>query len=221
VTDNELLDELKATLASVHLGTPVESVLARGRALRRRRRLLPAAATGAACLAGVAGLGAAGGLPSTAGQVSLAAFRVTAKPHHMVELAVRKHGKVNPRRLVFALRTAGVPAVYYVAGEPTCHPGKAHPSRRDRVPVSAILSSPRAGKPDVAVYRIHVSKIPRGTVIEIVIPGRGATRTPRAAGHPRPASRGGAIVTYRWAGPGGPSVRHDSVELELVTPRSC
>ena len=211
MTDKELLDGLRTTLADVRLGTPVESVLARGRVLRRRRRLLPAAAAGAACLAGVAGLGVAGGLPGTAGQVRLAAFTVTKQPHHMVDLAVRKHGQIDPRRLVYALRSAGVP----VAGSRSA-------CQADRLPISAILTSPRAGKDDLAVYRIHVSEIPRGSYIQVVVPSRGATRAaPRAAGHPRPAPRRDMIVISRWAGGSGPSLHHDPLELELVTPGPC
>ena len=56
MTDDDLLETVRSELAELRLGAPVQDVMARGTALRRHRRMLPAVGTGAGVAVAATGM---------------------------------------------------------------------------------------------------------------------------------------------------------------------
>ncbi|MDR2984237.1 MAG: hypothetical protein LBV34_05285 [Nocardiopsaceae bacterium] len=220
MTDDDLLEGIRSTFADVHLGTPVDAVLTRGRSLRRRRSLIPV--IGATTAIGLTGaFAAAAGAPGH--QARLAAWTVTARPGHMVELAVRRPEALDPKRIAGALRHAGVPAV--ASGGMTCR--RIHGSATGADHISArkldkIVSTVR-GRGRVTVYRIDVSAMPPHSAIDIFEarsqPARAGQHGGSAAARTRFEKE---IVVYRKVTmPGDHGVGRIVIHLKLVPVANC
>jgi hypothetical protein len=113
--NEDVLDTVRAGLADVRMDTPVEAIVAAGRARRRRR--VSAGAAGVAVAAGLA-LGVPAlhhdGTEPPSGGVQLAAFSLVSHPNGTATLTLVKGATLNPTTLSSALAGAGVPAIVRV-----------------------------------------------------------------------------------------------------------
>ena len=171
MTDDDLLETVRSELAGVKLGTPVQDVLARGNALRRNRRLLPAVGAGAAVAVAAAGLtlglGAVGGSP--AAHASLDGWTVTKLPDQTVSLTIGNQAESGPDRIRLrrALAAAGVPALV-LTQRPACQL-RLRMSPLTPLPVYRYHPSPVRHP---AVIRYKLRPVPKGSRVEIVLPSR-------------------------------------------------
>jgi hypothetical protein len=115
-SDGDPQTALRETFAAVHMQTPLDETIRRGRQLRTRRRRM-AGITGVACAAAVAGgvlavgLAPGGARPDNVGRGNgdqLTAYSVTKGPHDTVVVRVWQLG--DPAGLQRMLRADGVPA---------------------------------------------------------------------------------------------------------------
>ncbi|HEY3734052.1 MAG TPA: hypothetical protein VGL63_09060 [Streptosporangiaceae bacterium] len=161
MSDDDLLQTVREEFAQVRLTAPVDQILARGQALRRRHRLV--SSLGAA--AGTAGLAAAltvGLVSSSAITASAeAAWSVKSGPGHTVSLTIRDQPQSRPDglRLVKALRAVGVSAVVRAT-----LPGRCRQAPSSAIKIYAIPS--KAGH-HRTVIRIYARKIPAGSHVAI------------------------------------------------------
>ena len=124
MTDDELNTSVKEHFTEVHMNTPVEQIITRGRAVRVRRRLprvagaaaLAAAATAVAVTALPSATHQPGTHPDTGGQpgVRLAAWTVAAHPDGDISITIRELR--DPAGLQDRLRADGVPASVTFSG---------------------------------------------------------------------------------------------------------
>jgi hypothetical protein len=119
MNDNDVLDQLSESMSGVHMQTPVEEIMARGRARRRHRLSALAAAGVTASVAvglGLWGVGGSGNPSGGGGSVQLAAFSVTSGPNGSSTLTLRKGAqyRLDPDALRDALAQHGIPAVVTV-----------------------------------------------------------------------------------------------------------
>jgi hypothetical protein len=161
MNDDDLFDGLRADLADVRLGTPVQDVLARGRQLHRSRRVLPALGAGtgtaAAAVALTLGLIAPAAAPAPA---TLTDWSVTTGPHGTVNVAIRDHreSKATMSRLTRALRAAGVPALVRTELLPNCRlPDASKP----------IVVSPAV---PVSTFKIHIAHLAKNARVVVLVP---------------------------------------------------
>ncbi|HEX4256430.1 MAG TPA: hypothetical protein VH089_15150 [Streptosporangiaceae bacterium] len=106
MNDADVIREVRERFEHVHLDTQLETVMSRGRSLRRRRRLrLPVTAVAAVAAVCVA-LAVAGILPGTGPRSELAAWTVTTKPTGIVTVTIRQLN--DPAGLQRTLRADGV-----------------------------------------------------------------------------------------------------------------
>jgi hypothetical protein len=168
MTDDDLLQTVKSEFADIRLGIPVSDVMARGRELRRGRRLLPAAGAGVGALAVAAGLTL--GLGGPGGEPALAAWTVTAQPNHTVTLTIRDRHLSGPDRLHMrrALNAVGVPALV-LTKRPVCVYGL---TRLKSIPYRPLARSKST------IYRFRLSKIAKGSRVVIVVPKPTFTKLP-------------------------------------------
>jgi hypothetical protein len=114
--NEDVLDTVRAGLADVRMDTPVEAIVAAGRA-RRRRRVSAVTAAGVAVATGLAlGVPALNhnGTAPPSGGVQLAAFSLVSNPNGTATLTLTKGATLNPATLGSALAGAGVPAIVRV-----------------------------------------------------------------------------------------------------------
>ncbi len=170
-SDDDLFEGLRAELADVRLGTPIEDILASGRRRHRNRRLLPVLGTGTGAVAAVAltlGLVVPGAQPATT-HATLTDWSVTAGAHHTVNVSIRDHRetKASMIGLSRALHAAGVPALVKAAPPTNCGP-------------EPVLVKPsgtlRYHKFTKATFRIRVARLRKGAKVVVVVPA-----IPRAA----------------------------------------
>ncbi|MGQ4385106.1 hypothetical protein [Streptomyces sp. SAS_270] len=114
--DLDVLETLRQSLDDVTLATPVEEIVARGRARRRQRRRVALAAVGVAAAAGLAlgvpGYGHPSTAPPSAGGTEAAAFVVRKQADGTVEVTWSKEQYFkDPAGLQRALREAGFPVL--------------------------------------------------------------------------------------------------------------
>jgi len=181
MNDNELITAVRESFTDVHMTTPVEQIVSRGRAVRARRRI-PALAGGVAAVAGAA-LAVASLLPGTH-QAShqptarLAAWTVTRQADGTIRVTIRE--LINPAGLQSKLRADGVPASVTLTGQqnPSCRRYPASPALLASVLSQAyevlppLHQGPPASTPGkalslVVVMLIHPSALPSGTGVQL------------------------------------------------------
>lgn len=121
MNDDDVLCEVRDSLTALHMRTPVEAIMARGRARRRGRLSGMAAAGGAAGVAltlGLTSVMSSGSAPRPAslGTARLAAFTIAGGPNGTSTVTWRK-GKqyiLEPNALRQALAQHGIPALVTV-----------------------------------------------------------------------------------------------------------
>ena len=105
---NDVFDTMRESMEGVHMHTPVERIVAAGRA--RRRRKVTAIAAGAAAAGGLSLVVATGGqqvnAPPAGVHVQLAAFSVDSNADGTVTVKLTKEQTLD----LAALRGAGIPA---------------------------------------------------------------------------------------------------------------
>ncbi|TMR09215.1 hypothetical protein ETD86_44495 [Nonomuraea turkmeniaca] len=109
---NDVFDTMKESMEGVHMHTPVERIVAAGRA--RRRRKVTAIAAGATVAGGLSLVVATGGpqvnAPPAGVHVQLAAFSVDSNTDGTVTVKLTKEQTLDPATLQNALAQAGIPA---------------------------------------------------------------------------------------------------------------
>jgi hypothetical protein len=109
---NDVFDTMRESMEGVHMHTPVEQIVAAGRA--RRRRKVTAIAVGAAVAGGLSLVVATGGqqvnAPPAGVHVQLAAFSVDSNADGTVTVKLTKEQTLDPATLQNALAQAGIPA---------------------------------------------------------------------------------------------------------------
>lgn len=109
---NDVFDTMKESMESVHMHTPVERIVAVGRA--RRRRKVTAIAAGATVAGGLSLAVAAGGpqvnAPPAGVHVQLAAFSVDSNADGTVTVKLTKEQTLDPATLESTLARVGIPA---------------------------------------------------------------------------------------------------------------
>jgi hypothetical protein len=109
---NDVFDTVRESMEGVHMHTPVERIVAAGRA--RRRRKVTAIAAGAAVAGGLSLVVATGGpqvnTPPAGVHVHLAAFSVDSNTDGTVTVKLTKEQTLDPATLQNALAQAGIPA---------------------------------------------------------------------------------------------------------------
>ncbi|WP_371781662.1 hypothetical protein [Streptosporangium subroseum] len=109
---NDVFDTMRESMEGVHMHTPVERIVAAGRA--RRRRKVTAIAAGAAAAGGLSLVVATGGqqvnAPPAGVHVQLAAFSVDSNADGTVTVKLTKEQTLDPATLQNALAQAGIPA---------------------------------------------------------------------------------------------------------------
>ena len=130
MNDDTLMTAVREPFTAVHMDTPVEQIVRRGRAVRARRRVLGLA--GAAAVAAGATVAVTALLPAghPAG-AQLAAWTVTGQANGTIDVTIRELR--DAARLQSTLRADGVPASVTFGSEPnpSCreYPGKWDPSK--------------------------------------------------------------------------------------------
>jgi len=156
MNDQDVMAVVREPFATVHMVTPLDAVVARGRAHRRRRRIPALAGAGLTVIAAVVAiaLGTASG-PDTA---SLAAWTVSTKPA-VVTVTVRELR--DSATLQRVLRADGVPAlIYFGRVAPDAHCGS---TGRGDLMNKIFTSGPWQGA-GTRVH-IHLTAIPSGVAL--------------------------------------------------------
>jgi hypothetical protein len=166
--DNDLMTAVREPFAGILMTTPVESVVTRGRAVRRgRRRLRGLAAAAAAVTAGVVSVLIAvipGG--RTGAPVTLTAWTVVTEPNGTVAVSI--HDLRDPLGLQHALRAHGVAAIVRFHPAGSLMPGCVIPggSRLAQTYQRVFVQQP-AGRPGGALLYIDPAAVPRAAEIGI------------------------------------------------------
>jgi hypothetical protein len=179
MTDEELITVVREQRNRIHMTTPVEQVISRGRAVRARRRI-PAVAGALAVAAAVAVLAVtrlapASPQPIPQPRVQLAAWTVVKQADGTVRVTIREF--INPAGLQSKLRADGIPASVTFIGQenPACRPYRASPALRGKVFSHSFeyIAPPRQGPPTmpplvglVPVLLIHRPALPRGVGVQ-------------------------------------------------------
>ena len=161
MTDDDLITLVREQRSNVHMDTPVEQIVGRGRTLRARRRL-PGVATGALAVAAAAVL-AVTALQPTGHQagpqppVHLTAWTVTKQADGTITVTVRQLR--DPQGLQRTLRADGVPASVTFFGH--------EPRACQRYPkLSAVLMAEVFGGHGPPLV-IHPKALPHGAGIQL------------------------------------------------------
>ena len=174
MNDNEVLAAVRDSFSDVHMHTPLEQTLRRGRVLRARRRGFRAAAlTGAAAIAAVAAVTSAN-LGTSATTPELAAWTVTVGPGHTVNVTIRQLS--DAAGLQRTLRDNGVPArVTFQPGTPSDSPplpaGCRNVSMSDiaNANLQSKILGPPGGITNGVALTLYPQAIPRGVGIFLAI----------------------------------------------------
>jgi hypothetical protein len=193
--DENVLTAVRHGLSDTHMTAGVDGIIARGRALRLRRRSLPVAAVtavAAGAAASVLALAPSGvSAPGSTGgssQATLTAFTVTRQHSDTVDVTLRQlaagWSAANRAALQRELRADGVPAVVgplhgigwtgttrppaQVRPAPRCYPS---PVAKRVFTMGGSPGTPQPGISREAAFEIHPAMIPRGARVRIVIDG--------------------------------------------------
>ena len=121
--DVEILERVKESFAEVHMTTPLDAIMARGKAGRRRRRSgLAGLALVVALAAGVAVISSTGTTPNygtatalklghTSVHIQLAGYSINSNADGTVTITVTDEQSMNPTYMQHVLAEAGVPAL--------------------------------------------------------------------------------------------------------------
>lgn len=156
---NDVFDTMRESMEGVHMHTPVERIVAAGRA--RRRRKVTAIAAGAAVAGGLSLVVAIGGqqvnAPPAGVHVQLAAFSVDSNADGTVTVKLTKEQTLDPSTLQNALAQAGIPAdirVNEFCNSPVDIPG-----------FDKVMSDSKEEGGRVVVMTIDPTAMPEGTKI--------------------------------------------------------
>jgi hypothetical protein len=184
MNDEELITAVRDQRNRVHMTTPVEQVISRGRAVRARRRI-PGVAGALAVAAAVAVLAVTRlspashqpiPQPSPQPGVQLAAWTVVKQADGTVRVTIREF--INPAGLQSKLRADGIPASVTFIGQenPACRLYPPSPALRRRVfsHTFEYIAPPRQGPPTtippqvglVPVLLIHRPALPSGVGVQ-------------------------------------------------------
>lgn len=161
ITDDDLHSRLRSEFAPVRMRLDVDGISARGRSLRRRRRVVTAACAGLVAATLLLGL------PGTQPRMDLAAWSVEPEPDGTVVLTIRQLADAD--RLSATLRQAGVPALVEFKQLKPGESGGCAENGRPWTPVDGVLGLGRAAGPGPGRMTIHPSRMPPGTTLHIVI----------------------------------------------------
>ena len=167
MNDNELITALREQRGKVPMGTPVEQIIRRGRAVRARRRVPQVAgALGAAAAAAFAvSVALPASHPASVPRAQLAAWTVDRQVDGSIKVTIRELR--DPAGLQQRLRADGVPASVTFSGQqnPACqgyHGGGSQSQRRQLL--GSVVTGPGTGR-DVMV--IHPAALPSGAGLQI------------------------------------------------------
>jgi hypothetical protein len=158
MNDDTLMTTVREPFTAVHMDTPVEQIVGRGRAVRARRRILGLA--GAAAMVAGAAVAVTALLPAShPAAAQLAAWTVTGQANGTIRVTIRELR--DAARLQSTLRADGVPASVTFGSEP-------NPSCRE-YPGTWNLSKSgiQADSGPPYVFAIHPSSLPRGAGVQI------------------------------------------------------
>jgi hypothetical protein len=176
MNDNSALGTVRASLTTardslteVHMTTPLDTIVHRGRASRRRHRLIRLAGTAgvmAAALALVVGLtGIIGSAPAhRTGTIRTAAFTIVSQANGTVTLTINPNVLIDPGTLQSDLAHDGIPAMVTVGSFCSSDPPPAGFSR-----VVSFQPSPQASgwqqrqEGVIPTVTINPAAIPAGT----------------------------------------------------------
>jgi hypothetical protein len=191
----DLITTVREPFAGVRMGAPVDAVVARGQAIRRRRRVR--AITGAvAAVAAASALVAVAALPgSRPAPVNLTAWTVITQPSGTVAVTIRDLR--DPAGLQRALRAHGVPAIvrFYPPGSPMPGCVTSVPSRLATIEGRVFVQPPAASHGRYLLF-IDPAAVPRTDKIAIeAVRGNGfsiglVTQTGHCPPGSRPAGAG-------------------------------
>lgn len=170
MNDTDVINEVRERFGEIHMTTSLDTVVARGRALRRRKRnrYRLAVAVAAACVA----LAAVKIWPDSSPRASLAAWTVSKEPAGIVAVTIRELN--DPAGLQRTLREEGVPAIVRFNGQnpPDCLIDPAG-SPED---YGRIFPQINHAQSSALAFDINPSAIPRGAGLWIeVSPETGTT----------------------------------------------
>jgi hypothetical protein len=184
MTDEELITAVRDQRTRVHMTTPLEQVISRGRAVRAHRRISGAAGAlavaAAVAVLAVTRLAPASHQPSAQPGVQpgvqLAAWTVVRQADGTVRVTIREF--TDPAGLQSKLRADGVPASVTFMGQqnPACrlYPSSRALERRVFSHTFEYVAPPRQGPPEtlppqvglVPVLLIHRPALPRGVGVQ-------------------------------------------------------
>lgn len=179
MNDEEVLNAMRKTLSDVRMDRPVEAIEGRGRARRRNRGLLAAAAGGALAAVGafalMVPLGSSNAGSAPAGDTEAAgtaaapameevAFSVNKQTNGSVRLTLKSKLVINPEKLEKALAEAGVPAVVK-AGELCTPKGDQLPQIKKVVGFEPTKGVDEDGVSGGSNWVISPAKMPEGSVL--------------------------------------------------------
>jgi hypothetical protein len=162
--DDDMLSPLREAVSGLHMHTPVEAILHRAGAQRRKRRAAlgaTVAASGAAAALVAASVGSPGHAPpAQSSGPQLAAFTVTSGPGGATSLTLRKGGQwqVNAAALREALAQHHIPALVTV--------GKSCDTNPEPAGLDQVITSNRQTNGNVDVT-FNPKALPPGAEISI------------------------------------------------------
>lgn len=161
--DNDLLAAVREDFTGVRMGTPAETILADGAALRHRRHRRLAYGSGVAAVAVVAAIGGvaltSGGVASTSGthDAHLAAYTVQQEQNGTIDVTI--HDLQNLAGLEQTLKADGVPAE--VISDNHYPAACVDRAAMDKDMANVITIGPKV--PDGYAFVVHPASIPSGT----------------------------------------------------------
>lgn len=115
-TVRDSLTTAKDSLTEVRMSTPLDSIVRRGRATRRRHRLIGLAGTGAVAVTAALAIGLTGVIGSThrTGIIRTAAFTLVSNANGTATLTINPRVLLDPSTLQSDLKQDGIPAMVTV-----------------------------------------------------------------------------------------------------------
>jgi hypothetical protein len=110
-TVRDSLTAAKGTLSETHMNTPLDTIVQRGRATRRRHRLIGMTGTAAVVAGAALVVGLAGGTGSAPGTIRTAAFTLVSNANRTVTLTINPNELLDAAALQNDLQEYGVRAM--------------------------------------------------------------------------------------------------------------